>query len=225
MSASSRPLTRADARLGDVAGDLDPGRDLVVEAGEHQPAARSRASSISPASTGTGGRAGRLRAAQATASASTSRSTRNFTGHRLLRSCLLAPCQATDGARPDRSSSSTAPSCGRADPTPYGSCRGLTQGWWTLWRYRRRRRSDRRRGLGTVGGNAAADDARVTCARPRGRPPAVHTDVPGSDPRLSTGLSPWCERAAGAAGARQRAARQPARACDLIRLVSSVTWL
>ena len=41
------------------------------------------ASRSSPASTGTGGRAGRLRAAQATASASTSRSTRNFTGHRL----------------------------------------------------------------------------------------------------------------------------------------------
>src|SRR3954453_7177395 len=39
----------------------------------------------SPASTGTLGRTGRLRAAHATASASTSRSTLNFTGLRLLR--------------------------------------------------------------------------------------------------------------------------------------------
>ena len=66
------------------AATLDRGRRPRSRS-SRAPAGRPGASSSSPARTGTGGRAGRLRAAQATASASTSRSTRNFTGRRLLR--------------------------------------------------------------------------------------------------------------------------------------------
>ena len=64
-------------------GTVDAGGDLVVEAGQRQGAV-ARSSSRTPASTGTGGRLGRLRAAQATASARTSRSTRNFTAGSLV---------------------------------------------------------------------------------------------------------------------------------------------
>ena len=56
------------------------GRGLVVERGQLRPSPPSTVSISRPARTGTLGRTGRLRAVQATASASTSRSTRNFTG-------------------------------------------------------------------------------------------------------------------------------------------------
>ena len=68
------------AGIADRRVQLDPGRDLVVEPGDdsRSPSAPLTASIRTPPSTGTGGRAGRLRATQAAASARTSRSTRNF---------------------------------------------------------------------------------------------------------------------------------------------------
>ena len=62
-----------------LSADTDAAGRLVLSSFDYEVSADS----IRPASTGTGGRAGKLRAAQATASASTSRSTRNLTGHRL----------------------------------------------------------------------------------------------------------------------------------------------
>ena len=78
--ADVRQQAAADQGLAlvvDLGVERGPGRDLVVEGGEDE--AGVVASISRPARTGELGRTGRLRAAQATASAKTSRSTRNFT--------------------------------------------------------------------------------------------------------------------------------------------------
>ena len=67
------------ALVGDLGRERGAGRGLVVEASRAPAPVVGLASISRPARTGTLGRTGRLRAAQATASASTSRSTRNFT--------------------------------------------------------------------------------------------------------------------------------------------------